>query len=364
MKKLMGMFLLVVILMVGLGIVPVSPVGANAVPVIKGLWHLDEGSGVTAYDSTANNNDGTIYGASWVTPGRFGRALSFDGVDDYVDCGNDASLKITSALTVEAWINWDTFGGDSGGYAMVSKGWYDEGFMLYQNTSSPYNRVRGRVVTSNGVEYVLSTTPLVAGTWYHVAMVYDGSYLKLYINGVLEHSESATGSIRWPHAIPQHCYLGTTYNAAGPKFDGKIDEVRIWDGALTAAQIEDSYQLGSTGPDATVVELGEEWLEGGEFVIFTSSFYGLDAVCNSRDTIIARILSVDGLTINVVQTRGRIYTPKGTSGCRSFGPRAGTYATVYVGKGASNPCKSIHLLLRLTGDPGRLGFNAQFNPYD
>jgi hypothetical protein len=82
MKKGIGIFLLVAILMVGLGIVPVSPVGANAVPVINGLWHLDEGSGVTAYDSTANSNDGMVYGASWVSAGRFGKALSFDGLDD------------------------------------------------------------------------------------------------------------------------------------------------------------------------------------------------------------------------------------------------------------------------------------------
>ncbi|RLI91232.1 MAG: hypothetical protein DRO95_04750, partial [Candidatus Altiarchaeales archaeon] len=56
-----------------------------------------------AVDISKYGNDGTIYGATW-TDGKFGKALSFDGVDDYVDCGNDSSLDITDAITIEAWI--------------------------------------------------------------------------------------------------------------------------------------------------------------------------------------------------------------------------------------------------------------------
>jgi hypothetical protein len=68
-------------------------------------WHLDEGSGPTAVDTSGNGNDGTIYGASW-TDGKRGKGLSFDGTDDYIDCGQGSSLKITGAITVEAWVKW------------------------------------------------------------------------------------------------------------------------------------------------------------------------------------------------------------------------------------------------------------------
>jgi len=58
-----------------------------------------------AVDISRYGNNGTINGAVWTSSGRFGSALQFDGVDDYVDCGNGASLNITTAVTVEAWVN-------------------------------------------------------------------------------------------------------------------------------------------------------------------------------------------------------------------------------------------------------------------
>jgi len=70
---------------------------------VVGSWHFDEGSGTTAYDTSGNDNDGTINGATWVD-GKFGRALDFDGVDDYVEIPDDSSLDITEAITIEAWV--------------------------------------------------------------------------------------------------------------------------------------------------------------------------------------------------------------------------------------------------------------------
>ena len=64
---------------------------------------MDEGSGPTTSDESIYGNDGTIYGATWVD-GIKGYALSFDGTDDYIDCGNDTSLQITGNLTVEAMV--------------------------------------------------------------------------------------------------------------------------------------------------------------------------------------------------------------------------------------------------------------------
>ena len=71
-------------------------------------WQFHESSsgsadGQTTYDEISNSNDGTIHGATWTT-GKYGAALEFDGVDDYVDCGNDDSLDITDTITIEAWV--------------------------------------------------------------------------------------------------------------------------------------------------------------------------------------------------------------------------------------------------------------------
>jgi len=78
---------------------------------VKGSWHFDENLGTTAYDTSGNNNDGAINGATWTT-GKFGSALSFDGENDYVEVPHSASLDITSkeAWTIEAWLKWSTLG--------------------------------------------------------------------------------------------------------------------------------------------------------------------------------------------------------------------------------------------------------------
>jgi len=82
------------------GVVDSQPQG------LVGYWNFDQGSGTTASDSSGYNNHGTIYGASW-TSGKVGGALSFDGLDDYVDCGNSETLDPTQEATVEAWVNFN-----------------------------------------------------------------------------------------------------------------------------------------------------------------------------------------------------------------------------------------------------------------
>jgi len=84
-------------------------------------WDMDEGSGAKINDQSGNHNDGTISGATW-TSGKYGSALQFDGVNDYVDCGNDASLNITSAITIEAWVKTNIVPTvDNRYYSVISK---------------------------------------------------------------------------------------------------------------------------------------------------------------------------------------------------------------------------------------------------
>ena len=136
-----------------------------------GIWLLDEGKGDAAKDFSPAGNDGTLNnGPKWVQ-GKFDKALEFDGVNQYVDCGNNASFDLTGDFTIVAWINFDdpknsfdyaqvvarTDGGGQGGVE----------FGVCPGT--------GKLFTTNGPGTVRSNTPLKKSEWYHVSSVYSGN---------------------------------------------------------------------------------------------------------------------------------------------------------------------------------------------
>ena len=230
MKKL-GAILLVVALAVTLGLVPTASVGANPDPGIVGLWHFDEGTGTTASDSSGNVNDGTINGATWTTDSAFGAyALSFDGLDNYVEVDDSATLDGMSALTVEAWVYIGNVTESYHGIVDKTAGSGDRSYNLgLRNGKLEW----GLANASNSKVYVRDDDLAPIGTWIHVAGTYDGTALRMYMNGNevdvtpqtenVQESDTYLAFGRWP---------GGSYF-----FDGKIDEVHIWDEALTAEQI-------------------------------------------------------------------------------------------------------------------------------
>ena len=218
---------------------------------LVGWWRFNN----DATDSSGNGNDGIVYGGESYVDSPMGRALIFDGVNNYVDCGNGASLRPTSALTVEAWVNYAGFFSDSAGHAIVSEAQYtSNGFMLYQACGTPYNSVRYFVRTDTGLFIGQSGTQLSTDTWYHLAMTYDGSALTLYIGGVYDSSVSATGAVKWSGTTP-NLYIGSTYTAGGAKFKGLIDDVRIWNVALLEGQLGKIYEFAGFFSPVDNVEL-------------------------------------------------------------------------------------------------------------
>ena len=93
--------ILALVLALGLALPMAAVVGASPDPGLVGLWHFDD----NALDSSGNGNDGTVYGGVGYVAGMFDNALSFDGTDDYVEVAHADSLDMTSAYTVEAWVN-------------------------------------------------------------------------------------------------------------------------------------------------------------------------------------------------------------------------------------------------------------------
>jgi hypothetical protein len=210
-----------------------------------GQWKFDEASGQVVYDESGNDNNGRIYGASWIE-GKRGTALSFDGEGNYVDVMH-SSTPYFNSVTVMAWVKLRTFPGYDGGVSMiVAKGTDDAQnghfglHQYYQGHSSTNPAIFHFYLRENNQFYAVDgTTHIVLGEWYHVAGTYDGSVLKLYVNGVLEDEE--TINVTRTHNI-ENLQIGALRM---PKYaywtDGAIDEVEVYKRALTAQEILEHF---------------------------------------------------------------------------------------------------------------------------
>jgi|GEM_PF-4400081 len=207
---------------------------------LVGYWKFDEGSGTTAADSSGNGNTGAINGSVTWTPGKFGNALNFDGVSNYVDCGNASSLNLNPPLTYEAWIYPKSF--DSAGVLyFMTKGVADNncgiGFGI-MGTSDASNK--GKLFLYNGSAVVYSTTPLSINNWYHVVTTNDGTTTRLYINGVLNNSSPQIIK----NCVSYNFWIGDRSTYPAFHFNGTIDEARVYSRALSADEIWNHYVHG------------------------------------------------------------------------------------------------------------------------
>ena len=195
---------------------------------LVGYWNLNEGSGAVAYDSTGNGNNGTLTGASWVD-GKYGKALTFDGASNKVDCGNNASLRVQN-LTVSFWFN--SVNSTTDERAIVDKGWAN-GFACGHQTSKLY--FLGRKADTSA-EQLYGLTNLTAG-WNFYTATYNGIILTLYLNGAYDNSDNV--SLVFNHAA--NLLIGK--NAGGGYYEGIVDDVRVFNRSLTAVEIAALYTL-------------------------------------------------------------------------------------------------------------------------
>ena len=197
---------------------------------------MDEGSGTVTYDKSGNNNDGTISGATWVD-GKYGKALSFDGIDDRVEVAHNANLYMPNGFTLMAWAKPNPPHPEVLGFVAGKGSWAEGfwGFYLDANNKVYYQlRLTGSTIEKGGA------IVLPSNVFSHITLVWDTSALKLYVNGVFDNQADAVGSL--PN-LAEPFVIGRRY-AAGYWFSGSIDEVRIYNRALTAAEISDLYNRG------------------------------------------------------------------------------------------------------------------------
>jgi len=112
-------------------------------------FSFNEGEGEKVSNELGSGNNGTAHDTKWVD-GKYGKALQFNGQSSYVLVPNFSPLNMTTQFTVEAWVKWAKFVSDTSGFAMISKSDYaNNGYMLYQSTGSPYNRVSYFIFTDS-----------------------------------------------------------------------------------------------------------------------------------------------------------------------------------------------------------------------
>ncbi|HYF50103.1 MAG TPA: PKD domain-containing protein [Planctomycetota bacterium] len=206
-------------------------------------WKLDEGSGATATDSSGKANHGSIAnGPAWVS-GTSGSALNMDGANDYVI--TPQLNNPTPAVTLAAWIKPNAAGGvvfSELGQGSVNTGWHDSQIEVQTNGTL-------KVAVWTGGVTSISVGTVNVGAWNHVALTYDGSTLRGYLNGSLGGSTAAAkqnpGALYYAVGAPD-----STSQGNGAAFSGTIDEVRIYSGALTAAEIAALATLSNQPPVA------------------------------------------------------------------------------------------------------------------
>jgi RHS repeat-associated protein len=213
---------------------------------LAGWWPAD---GDTA-DLVFNNN-GVVHGGVGYAYGMVGRAFTFNGVNSYIEITNGPAVNYSGPFTVEAWINYNTQP-DAFGMNIISKG--DDTAWSYVNWGLDISQNRKlRIYASSPYYYwngyfLEGSTVLSPGTWYHVAITYDGNVLRGYINGSLEGAiyygpiDRASRPFRIGALVPND-----TGRVGERIFSGLIDEASYYSCALSASNLLAIYNAGSSG---------------------------------------------------------------------------------------------------------------------
>lgn len=279
-RKLLGAVVICVVLITGSTMLwQMSKVAEAAIldphPGLVGWWRFDEGEGNIAEDSSGNENHGTIYDATWID-GKYGKAMYFNGINNYVEISADESFNFAKAITVSAWIKRDA--------ALTSD------FVIWRKTL-PDNHYLCLRYANNKPDFDLHIdetwrfcqSPYAIDTdWHFLAGTYDAEgdrTLRLYVDGNLVRSSPLSGLSTYD--------LVDTFDKGriGASFDGRyakgiIDEVRIYNRVLSVDEIQESFQ---NQPDFSS-KLLAKIPKGTTQVLLTASWQGtgsLDVIIDS-----------------------------------------------------------------------------------
>ncbi len=194
---------------------------------LVGWWKLDETSGTVAADSSGNNHPGVLHGSPRWVSGKFGGGLQLDGTVDYVDTGYTQNL---TRWTVCAWVTSPAAPANTFPSGPVHR---ENNYQFNWNHNVDSFRGSTALMVA-GAWTPASFATLEANRWYYLTGIYDGSSLKAFVNGDLITSVSLTGT---PNAENNSLKFGRSATAA-QFFAGTLDDVRVYDRALSQAEIQ------------------------------------------------------------------------------------------------------------------------------
>ena len=228
---------------------------ASAVDLERGLVAYYSFDDCSAKDLSGNGNDGIIYGAKCVD-GKFGKALRFDGVDDKVNCGNAALLSITDKITLEVWIKTSSWAMKYP--TIVSKSRrtteWDGEYWLAVKASTGQVTFAFAPAGADAIDHWTSTT-LSPNTWYHIVATFDddADQVRIFINGE-EDPNSPFTETNTPGATDLDVEIGYGGHT-NDYFNGLIDEVRIYNRALSEEEIRALYERGVAPRPKLAIEM-------------------------------------------------------------------------------------------------------------
>lgn len=227
---------------------------AQNTPAAAAHYKFDEGYGTTVHDSYSYYNNGAINGASWTNDGKYGKALEFDGTDDYVGIADSDLFTFSNGsnsdepFSISSWINMD----DATDFNIFSKGdSTNREYRFIVDSGDDLNVILYDSTASHRIEKeTTQTLTSYEGSWVHVTATYDGSSsadgINLYINGALADSTTSVGGTyvamhnQGAPAIARLWNNGTLY------LDGLIDEFKIYKHALTPQEVELEFNQGKS----------------------------------------------------------------------------------------------------------------------
>ncbi|MDD5688231.1 MAG: LamG domain-containing protein [Elusimicrobia bacterium] len=210
---------------------------------LVGYWKFDEGTGTIANDSSGNGNKGTISGCNWVE-GKVKSALEFNGTNAYVNCGNGASLNLTDSMTISAWVKVPELLPQNGIGPIIGKKHLGGTTFGYWLAASEYGIITLSVSNGTVSDSGQSSTKLAANVWQMLTATFSSGKINYYYNGVLFDSDNISASITTISSGSENLAIGASsaMDAGGPYFfKGIIDEVKLYNRALSADEIKAEY---------------------------------------------------------------------------------------------------------------------------
>ena len=291
-----------------------------------------------ANDESGYGNNGTVNGASLTSDrnGVVNQAYSFDGYNDFISINDNQTLNVSN-VTVSAWYNAVDYGSAQQGFQghIVSKressGW-GTSFQLALENSTPNHTIWATyTIAGNGWAYYSSNSVLTSQNWIHVTYTHDNTSAKIFINGILVNTTLISGGLQ-TNNLP--LWFGARPNAGENSafFNGKLDDIGIWNRALTDCEIQNLYNS-SNPTNTTTASACDSYTWNGTTYTSSGTYTGTTANCVTQSL---------NLTITPSSTNT---TP--ISACNSYTWNGTTYTTSGVYTGTTSNCVTQALNLTI-----------------